>query len=134
MEGYSSFAQSASQHQKRDSYLAVHRTDDSGDDPSTSDHYSCGPPPKRSRSDPSANQQESPLHKSWYLDFHSNQSNEMNGDDEDEDSGLIELSEDEVSELQEEYEILESSRGVMSTQKVPDTCFGMVSCQFFFRQ
>ena len=131
MEGDSSFTQSASQHKKRDGYLAVNRTDDSGDTHSTSDHYSHGPPPKRSRSKSSAAQQESPLHSSQYLDFHSNQGIGMKGDEEDEDSGLINISEDENYEVQEEYENLKSSSGVISTQEAPDTCFGMVSYHLF---
>lgn len=131
MEGHSSSSQSASQPQKRDGYLAVHRSD-SGDDHSTGDHYSHGPPQKRSRSNSSVNQPESPLHSFQYLDFSSNQSSAMNGDDEDKDSGLVDVSEDEDYNVQEGYEILESSSGIMSTQGVYDTCFGMVSLLFLF--
>lgn len=54
----------------------------------------------------------------------------MIGDDEDEDSGLMDVSEDENFTVHEGYEILESSGGVLETQEVYDTCFGMVSYLF----
>lgn len=132
MEGRSLSTQNASQHKKHDRYLAVHRNDDSGDH-STGDHYSHGPPQKRSRSNSSANHQESSMHSFQHLDFHSNQSSGMNDDeDKDEDFGLVDVSEDENYEVQEECEILESSNGLMNTLQVCDTCVGMVSYPFFF--